>query len=328
MNFHENLGLNDDPVGACFTATQGEPKPMSRKNLVPLALLSVLFVVPTSQVTAANMRSFIEAVRRKAPFVYVGSVRQVSLLTRTKFDIKARAIVDVLSVMRSPGTNPHEATIDYSSYDDKTPMLAGGPQYQLRPGVKVVAFANSFASTIPPGYLLQGSREELLQRVEALRDDLRQMSADQLKVHEITEEDRRIQLALYKSFARIFVHPNSSQYAVETVNMSAERIEKTKSTVAAADHIPADKKAELSATLSKLKPALAEISQTHQEHAETIARLVEASAHEATRQEKRPEHLKKLSQELKQSVEKFEASHPQLTAFVTEYSAILSALGI
>ncbi|HMG05855.1 MAG TPA: hypothetical protein VK581_10355, partial [Chthoniobacterales bacterium] len=163
-----------------------------------LALLSVLFVVPTSQVTAANMRSFIEAVRRKAPFVYVGSVRQVSLLTRTKFDIKARAIVDVLSVMRSPGTNPHEATIDYSSYDDKTPMLAGGPQYQLRPGVKVVAFANSFASTIPPGYLLQGSREELLQRVEALRDTLRQMSADQLKVHEITEEDRRIQLALYE----------------------------------------------------------------------------------------------------------------------------------
>jgi hypothetical protein len=197
-NFHENLNLNDDPVGAFAIATQGELKPMSRKNLVPLALLSVLFVIPTSQVTAANMRSFIEAVRRKAPVVYVGSVREVRLLTRTKFDIKARAIVDVLSVMRSPGTNPHEAAIDYSSYDDKTPMLAGGPQYQLRPDVKVVAFANFFASTIPPGYLLQGSREELLQRVEALRDALRQMSADQLKVHEINEEDRRIQLALYE----------------------------------------------------------------------------------------------------------------------------------
>jgi hypothetical protein len=44
-------------------------------------------------------------------------------------------------------------------------MLGGGPQYQLRPGVKIVVFANSFGSTIPPGYLLQGSREELLQRV-------------------------------------------------------------------------------------------------------------------------------------------------------------------
>jgi prefoldin subunit 5 len=110
--------------------------------------------------------------------------------------------------------------------------------------------------------------------------------------------------------------------------MSDERIEKTKSAVAAADHIPEDKKAALSATLSKLKPALAEISQTHQEHAETIARLVEASVHEATRQGKRPEHLKKLSQELKQAAQKFEASHPHLAAFVSEYSAILSALGI
>lgn len=173
---------------------------MDGKSLAPLALVSVFVVISidTSQVTAANMRSFIEAVRRKAPVVYVGSVREVHLLTRTKFDIKARAIVDVLSVMRSPGTNPHQATIEYSSYDDKTPMLAGGPQYRLRPGVKVVAFANSFASTIPPGYLLQGSREELLQRVEALRDALSQMSVEQLKVNEINEEDRRIQLALYE----------------------------------------------------------------------------------------------------------------------------------
>jgi hypothetical protein len=31
---------------------------------------------------------------------------------------------------------------------------------------------------------------------------------------------------------------------------------------------------------------------------------------------------------LKRSVEQFEASHPQLVAAVTEYSAMLSALGI
>jgi prefoldin subunit 5 len=110
--------------------------------------------------------------------------------------------------------------------------------------------------------------------------------------------------------------------------MSDERIEKTKAAVDAAGHIPADQKAALSAALSKLKPALAQISQTHQEDAESIARLVEASAREATRQEKRPEHLNTHLDSLKQSVEKFEASHPQLTAFVTEYSAILSAFGI
>jgi len=151
----------------------------------------------TRQVTAANMRSFIEGVRRKATVVYVGSVKKVDLLTRTKFDIKARAVIDVSAVMRAPGTNLREATIEYSSYDDKTPMLEGGPQYQLRSGVKVVVFANSFTSTVPPGYLIQGSREELLHRVEALRDALSQMSPDQLKVNEINQEDRRLQLALY-----------------------------------------------------------------------------------------------------------------------------------
>lgn len=172
---------------------------MDRKNLALLALVSAFFLISTdsSQLAAANMRSFIEAVRKKATVVYVGSVKEVQILTRTKFDIKARAVVDVSAVVRGRGTNAREAIIEYSSFDDKTPMLEGGPQYQLRPGAMVVAFANSFASTIPPGYLLQGSREELLHHVETLRDALRHMSPDQLKAHEINEEDRRIQLALY-----------------------------------------------------------------------------------------------------------------------------------
>lgn len=112
--------------------------------------------------------------------------------------------------------------------------------------------------------------------------------------------------------------------------MSDERIEKTKSAVDAADHIPADKKAALSAGLSKLKPAIAKVSQTHHEDAATIARLVEASTHEATRRNKRkrPELLKTLLHALKQSVEEFEASHPELAAFVAEYSALLAEMGI
>jgi hypothetical protein len=173
---------------------------MDRKSFLPFALVLVFLLIAgdTSQVTAANMRSFIEGVRGKATVVYVGSIKEARLLARTKFDIKARALVDVLAVMRGPGTNPREASFEYSSFDDKTPMLEGGPQYQLRPGVNVIVFANSFASDISPGYLLQGSREELLHRVEALRDALSHMSADQLKMHEINEEDRRIQLALYE----------------------------------------------------------------------------------------------------------------------------------
>lgn len=150
---------------------------------------------------SANMRSFIESVRRKAAVVYIGSIKEVRVLQRTKFDIKARAVVDVKAVMRTPGSNPQQATIEYSSYDDKTPMLAGGPQYQLRPAVSVIVFANSFDASIPPGYLVQGSRQELLQRIETLRDALSKMSPDQLQVHEITENDRRIQMSLYEKLS-------------------------------------------------------------------------------------------------------------------------------
>jgi ABC-type transporter Mla subunit MlaD len=110
--------------------------------------------------------------------------------------------------------------------------------------------------------------------------------------------------------------------------MIDEHIEKTKSAIESAENIPADKKAELLGLLSKLKPAIAKASQTHQDDAQTIARLVEASAQETIRAEKKPEQIKGLSHELKRSVDNFEASHPELVAFVTKYTALLSALGI
>ena len=110
--------------------------------------------------------------------------------------------------------------------------------------------------------------------------------------------------------------------------MTDKHIEKTKSAIESADNIPADRKAELLDLLSKLKPAIAKVSETHHEDAHSIARLVEASARETIRPEKEPEHTNRLLHELKQSVENFEASHPQLVAFTTKYSAVLSALGI
>jgi len=110
--------------------------------------------------------------------------------------------------------------------------------------------------------------------------------------------------------------------------MTDEHIEKTKSAIESAGNIPADKKAELLGLLSKLKPAIAKVSQTHREDAQSIARLVEASAQETIRAQKKPEPAKGHLQELKRSVRNFEASHPDLVAFVTEYSGFLSALGI
>ncbi len=109
--------------------------------------------------------------------------------------------------------------------------------------------------------------------------------------------------------------------------MTDEHIEKTKSTIESAENIPADRKAELLDLLSKLKPAIAKVSETHHEDAQSIARLVEASTHETIRAEKEPELSKSPLHELKQSVQNFEASHPQLAAFVNQYSTLLSALG-
>jgi|ERR687892_460852 hypothetical protein len=166
-----------------------------------LLLVCILISNDAAHLLGANMRSFIESVRRKAPVIYFGSVKEVRMLQRTKFDIKAKAVVDIKAVRRSPGNNPQQATVEYSSYDDKTPMMEGGPQYQLRPNISVVVFANSFDASIPPGYLLQGNRQELLQRVEALRDALSKMSPDQLKVNEITEDDRRVQMSLYEKLS-------------------------------------------------------------------------------------------------------------------------------
>jgi len=106
--------------------------------------------------------------------------------------------------------------------------------------------------------------------------------------------------------------------------MKDEQIEKIKSAVQSADHILPEKKAELLRLISNLRPVIVKASQTHDEHAAKIAQLVEASAHEAAR--KKP--TKNLLNELEQSVEKFEASHPELVALVTEYTAFLSAVGI
>jgi hypothetical protein len=174
---------------------------MKRLSRYTLVLACVLSCGDAALLFAANMRSFIESVRRKALVVYVGSIKEVRVLQRTKFDIKAKAVVDIKAVMRAPDTSPSEAAVEYSSFDEKTPMLEGSPQYQLRPGDMVIIFASSFQASIPPGYLLQGNRGNLLGRVEGLRDALGRMSTDQLKVNEITEEDRRVQMTLYEKLS-------------------------------------------------------------------------------------------------------------------------------
>jgi hypothetical protein len=108
--------------------------------------------------------------------------------------------------------------------------------------------------------------------------------------------------------------------------MSDEQIEKIKSAIETADHIPPDKKKELLGLIATLDPVIAKVAETDEARAKRIAGLVEASAHEAAG--KNPEKLESSLGELKNTVQRFEASHPELFSFVTEYFALLSALGI
>jgi hypothetical protein len=102
--------------------------------------------------------------------------------------------------------------------------------------------------------------------------------------------------------------------------MTDEHIEKTKSAIESAENIPADRKAELLDLLSKLKPVIAKVSQTHHEDARSIARLLEASAQETIRAQKKPEQH--LLHELKQSVQNFEATHPQPAFESIQYGVV------
>ena len=108
--------------------------------------------------------------------------------------------------------------------------------------------------------------------------------------------------------------------------MKDEQIEKIRSAIEAADHIPAEKKAELLGLIATLDPVIAKFAQTNNQDAQHIAGLIEATADEASRNN--PQRVETLLEELKESVQRFEASHPDLVSFVTEYSAFLSALGI
>ena len=86
---------------------------MKTQNVIHYILVSLVVLVFAGSVhlLGANMRNFVESVRRKAAVVYVGSVKEVRVLQRTKFDIKAKAVVEIKAVLRTRGSNPQQATL-------------------------------------------------------------------------------------------------------------------------------------------------------------------------------------------------------------------------
>ena len=94
------------------------------------------------------------------------------------------------------------------------------------------------------------------------------------------------------------------------------------------ESLDADKKRELANLVSKLKAEVVELSQTHAEHAESITRFADLSAHEATRQDFNQDLRDISSEGLSTSVKGFEASHPKLVDIVNAICTQLAHLGI
>ncbi len=85
---------------------------------------------------------------------------------------------------------------------------------------------------------------------------------------------------------------------------------------------------ELLSLLATLKTEASALSRTHAQEAQRIVGLTQASANEATQQNRDSERLAGSLADLSASVDGFEKSHPQLVHLVNRISEILANLGI
>ena len=111
-------------------------------------------------------------------------------------------------------------------------------------------------------------------------------------------------------------------------DMIEETVRKIESRIQSSESIKPERREELLQLLSKLKAEVAELSKTHEEHAQSIAKFTDLSAHEATRTQPNPRSLDHSLQGLRSSVDGFEESHPKLVQIVNAISNALSNLGI
>jgi predicted nucleic acid-binding Zn-ribbon protein len=110
--------------------------------------------------------------------------------------------------------------------------------------------------------------------------------------------------------------------------MIEERIQKIEARLKETANIPEAKKAELLELLAALKAEVGTLTSSHEEHVRNIADFMDASAHEATRAEKKPELIEASTNGLRASVEAFEASHPKLAEVVNQLAVSLSNMGL
>lgn len=119
-----------------------------------------------------------------------------------------------------------------------------------------------------------------------------------------------------------------SSLAQESSAIIEYRIGIIESTIRAAGKIPEETRVELMAMLAGLKSELANLSKTHQEEAASITRFADASAHEASRTEPRPQLADTALQGLRLSIEGLEESHPTIVGIVNRFATALSNMGL
>jgi chromosome segregation ATPase len=110
--------------------------------------------------------------------------------------------------------------------------------------------------------------------------------------------------------------------------MIEDTIGKLEAKIQSAESIREDRRRELAQLLGTLKAEVAELSKTHREQAQSVARFAEVSTHEAIRTEQNPKLLKLSLEGLGSSVDELEKSHPRLVQIVNAISHTLSNLGI
>ena len=110
--------------------------------------------------------------------------------------------------------------------------------------------------------------------------------------------------------------------------MIEDRIQKIEVRLKESANIPETNRAELLKLLAALKDEVGTLARSHEEDARSIAQFMDASAHEATRTEKKPKLIEAALNGLTASVESFEASHPKLAEVVNQIAVRLSNMGL
>jgi hypothetical protein len=110
--------------------------------------------------------------------------------------------------------------------------------------------------------------------------------------------------------------------------MLEETIARIEVRLKSSDSLSEENRSELLALLAQLRNELEVLSRTDPDHARSVAAFAELTAHEATREKKKPSMFHLSAAGLTSSVQDLELSHPKLTALVNSICQLLSNTGI